>query len=152
MGALPTVHLCPYHPHPGHPPPLGSSLPEGCEDFTLGSCNTEQDELIEKFDKIPDAKGCQGLCGIIERCQHFRYSKSTQECELFHFRFISTCNVIGGPKEPLVQACSKEDAAGGSCHSFISEDCTYNAEVVMVTEGVTASDACQDILIQFGST
>merc|ERR1719153_1311678 len=136
-----------------NPPPsasLRSNLPEGCEDFTLGSCNTEQDELIEKYDKIPDAKGCQSLCGIIERCKHFRYSKSTQECELFHFRFISTCNKIGGPKDPLVKACSNEDSEG-SCHSFINEDCTYNGEIMMVTKGVTGSAACQDILIQFGT-
>merc|ERR1712080_621815 len=91
------------------PPILGSSQPDGCEDFTLGSCNTEQDELIEKYTGIPDAPGCQALCGYIERCQHFRYTKSSQECELFHFRFLTTCNIVAGPKAPLVAACSKED-------------------------------------------
>merc|ERR1712080_216595 len=91
------------------PPILGSSLPDGCEDFTLGSCNTEQDELIEKYTGIPDAPGCQALCGYIERCQHFRYTKSSQECELFHFRFLTTCNIVAGPKAPLVAACSKEE-------------------------------------------
>merc|ERR1712080_317609 len=130
------------------PPILGSSLPDGCEDFTLGSCNTEQDELIEKYTGIPDAPGCQALCGYIERCQHFRYTKSSQECELFHFRFLTTCNIVAGPKAPLVAACSKEDAEGGSCHSFISEDCIYSGTPVMATDGLTTSSACQDILIQ----
>merc|ERR1711890_153655 len=133
------------------PPILGSSLPDGCEDFTLGSCNTEQDELIEKYTGIPDAPGCQALCGYIERCQHFRYTKSSQECELFHFRFLTTCNIVAGPKAPLVAACSKEDAEGGSCHSFISEDCIYSGTPVMATDGLTTSSACQEILIQFGS-
>merc|ERR1712080_533218 len=47
------------------PPILGSSLPDGCEDFTLGSCNTEQDELIEKYTGIPDTPSYRRIASTV---------------------------------------------------------------------------------------
>merc|ERR1712080_441420 len=57
-------------------------LPDGCEDFTVGACNPEQDELIDMYPNIPEEALCQTVCGIQEGCNYFRYSKSSKECKL----------------------------------------------------------------------
>merc|ERR1712002_1037248 len=103
-------------------------LPDGCEDFTVGACNPEQDELIDMYPNIPEEALCQTVCGINEGCNYFRYSKSSKECNLFHYSYLSNCKTIGGPKKPSIDECSKEDEP--SCVSFIREKCNNTGNKV----------------------
>merc|ERR550519_38821 len=123
-------------------------LPDGCEDFTVGACNPEKDEEIDEYTNIPDEAVCQTVCGIQEGCNYFRWSKSTKECKLFHYRFLTSCNIIAGPKEPSIDDCSKEEEP--SCHSFVRENCNSTGNAVLEKSSITDAHACQDLLITVG--
>merc|ERR1711962_328960 len=123
-------------------------LPDGCEDFTVGACSPEKDELIDVYPNIPDEALCQTVCGIQEGCNYFRHSKSTKECKLFHYRFLTSCNVIAGPKEPSIDECAKEEEP--SCHPFVRENCKYAGNAVLNKTSITDAHACQDLLITVG--
>merc|ERR1711962_1991241 len=101
-------------------------LPDGCEDFTVGACSPEKDELIDVYPDIPNEALCQTVCGIQEGCNYFRHSKSTKECKLFHYRFLT------------------------SCHSFVRENCKYGGNAVLNKTSITDAHACQDLLITVG--
>ena len=122
-------------------------LPDGCRNFTVGSCNPEEDELIDIYPRIPDAPLCQEICRIQEGCNYFRWSKSSKECSLYHYRFLASCNIISGPRFPSIDECAKEE--NPSCASFVRENCTYSTET-MSKESVTDAHACQDLLRTIG--
>merc|ERR1712215_555268 len=121
------------------------SLPEGCRDYTVGECSPEKDELIDTYEMIPEAPICQHLCTIQGGCNYFRHSKSSTNCTLYHYRFLSSCNLIAGPKEPGIDACSDELAP--SCNSFIRENCEYQGERVLEKDSITDAHACQELLL-----
>merc|ERR1712080_452847 len=120
--------------------PLLPSLPAGCGDFTVGECSPEQDELIDTYADIPDSALCQTLCGIQEGCNYFRHSKSSLDCTLYHYRFLTSCNLIAGPEKPGIDECSHEEEP--SCDSFVRENCVYNGENVLEKESITDSHDC----------
>merc|ERR1711942_419322 len=130
-----------------HSSPLSQdvSLPAGCKDYTVGECSPEKDELIDTYEMIPEAPICQHLCTIQEGCNYFRHSKSSTNCTLYHYRFLSSCNLIAGPKEPGIDACSDELAP--SCNSFIRENCEYQGERVLQKDSITDAHACQELLL-----
>merc|ERR1719430_502011 len=126
-----------------------SFLPEGCQDFTVGQCNPEQDELIDSYPEIPDMETCQIVCGIQEGCNFFRHSKSTLDCQLYHYRFLTSCNLIAGPMTPTIDECSKDEEH--SCDSFIRENCLYMGTKVLEKDSITDQHACQDLLLTVGA-
>merc|ERR1719516_117720 len=123
-------------------------LPDGCEAFTVGACSPEKDELIDMYPDIPDEALCQTVCGIQEGCNYFRWSMSTKECKLFHYRFLTSCNVIAGPMTPSIDECAKEEAP--SCHSFVRENCNSTGSLVLNKNSITDAHACQDLLNTVG--
>merc|ERR1719153_1047629 len=129
-------------------PSLDVSLPEGCRDFTVGSCDAEEDELIDQYPEIPNGALCQTVCQIQEGCNYFRWSSSSLDCSLYHYRFLSSCNLIAGPKEPSIDDCAKEE--NPSCDSFVRENCLYKGAEVLVKDSITDAHACQDLLITVG--
>merc|ERR1712112_639339 len=121
---------------------------EKCTDFTVGACDPESDELIDMYPSIPNQELCQTVCVIQEGCNFFRYSKSSLECTLYHYRFLTSCNLIAGPKGPLIDTCM--EAGDPSCDDFVRENCLYMGNEVLKKDSITDPHACQDLLINVG--
>ena len=126
------------------------SLPPGCSDFTVGSCSPEVDELIDVYDQIPTAAMCQIICELQEGCNYFSHSISTSSCALFHYRFLSSCQVIGGPVRPSIDECWDTVDTVPSCDSFVRETCVTKGEVVLNKTSITDAHACQQLLQTIG--
>merc|ERR1712180_363786 len=133
-----------------HSSPLSQdvSLPSGCKDYTVGECNPEADELIDTYEQIPDGAVCQTLCGIQEGCNYFRHSKANKTCTLYHYRFLTSCNLIAGPVTPTIDECTGDEER--SCDSFIRENCEYQGDKVLEKGSITDQHACQDLLAEIG--
>merc|ERR1711862_793772 len=131
-----------------HSSPLSQdvSLPAGCKDYTVGECNPEADELIDTYNQIPDGAVCQTLCGIQEGCNYFRHSKANLTCTLYHYRFLTSCNLIAGPVTPTIDECTVDEEH--SCDSFIRENCEYQGDKVLEKGSITDQHACQDLLAE----
>merc|ERR1719285_260307 len=97
---------------------------------------------------IPDSQICQKLCTIQEGCNYFRHSKANLTCTLYHYRFLTSCNLIAGPKEPTIDECAVDEEH--SCDSFIRENCEYQGSKVLEKGSITDEHACQDLLAEIG--
>jgi hypothetical protein len=127
----------------------GSSLASTCGDFTVGQCSPDMDEQIDMYEQIPEAPMCQLLCTIQEGCNYFRHSMSSKQCELYHYRFLSSCNLIAGPDMPDIDDCSEPETP--NCDSFISENCDYSTDKKLEKDSITDAHACQELLQTLGS-
>ena len=91
---------------------------------------------------------CQVTCVVIKGCQYFTYNSVSGTCDLYHKRYLKSCQVIGGPAVPAMDDCldNRED----SCESFIEEDCKYNSTIVTDKTSVADPHACQQLLALLG--
>jgi hypothetical protein len=134
-------------------PAAGTSrdLPPECADFTAGLCNPNADELIETY-PLPNGPSanavCQDVCKTIEGCHYFTYNSEKETCYLFEYRYLDSCEVIGGLAAPVLDICHVE--IEDSCTSFKREDCTYNGNVVFNRTSVANAHACQQLLGTIG--
>merc|ERR1711915_636493 len=80
-------------------------IPDDCKYFTVGGCSPATDEIIETYD-IPNVENaislCQQVCQIQEGCNYFTYNKDLEKCYLFHYRYLDSCQLIGGTAEPML--------------------------------------------------
>merc|ERR1719312_2190239 len=122
-----------------------------CSFFSVGSCYPEQEEVIDTFPLPPNLDDgpavCQDICGVVEGCQYFSYSFSSGSCDLYHYRYLASCQVVGGPDYPSLDDCMD---IGDTCDSFIQEDCSYTADLVLERSSVTNTHHCQDMLLILG--
>ena len=127
-------------------------LPAACAGFTAGLCNPNADELINSY---PLANGpyaqsvCQGLCQEIEDCRYFTYHEVEEACSLFRFRYLASCQVVGGLATPPLAACHEEEESN-SCASFKWEECAYSGNVVFNRTAVPDAYVCQSLLSTIG--
>merc|ERR1712180_562810 len=125
-------------------------IPDDCKYFTVGKCDPSVDEEIETY-PIPNVESavslCQEVCQIQEGCNFFEYNSKKEECLLFHYRYLDSCELIGGTAEPTLDVCSKE--LENTCNSFVREDCEYG-DLVFNKTSVTDSHACQQLLATVG--
>merc|ERR1719158_1154127 len=102
------------------------SSASSCSSFTVSSCSPDQDELVDSFPFPPNTKDgaalCQQTCGIFEGCQFFTFNSVSGYCDLYHYRYLESCQVVGGPAVPAMDDCM-EKGEEDSCESFIEEDC-----------------------------
>merc|ERR1712013_626431 len=124
-----------------------------CSSFSVGSCYPDQEEVIDTFplppnlDDGPAVAVCQDICGVVEGCQYFSYSFSSGFCDLYHYRYLASCQVVGGPDYPSLDDCLD---IGDTCDSFIQEDCSYTADIVLERSSLTNTHHCQDLLLILG--
>jgi hypothetical protein len=126
-------------------------LPPECADFTAGLCNPIVDELIDTYPlpSSPNANAvCQDLCQTIEGCNYFTYNSVNETCYLFEYRYLDSCEVIGGLSAPILDDCHVE--IEDSCTSFKREECTYSGNVVFNRTSVSNAHACQQLLATVG--
>ena len=116
-----------------------------CSSFSVGSCYPDQEEVIDTFPLPPNLDAgpalCQDICGVVEGCQYFSYSFSSGSCDLYHYRYLASCQVVGGPDYPSLDDCLD---IVDTCDSFIQEDCSYTADIVLERLSVTNTHHCQD--------
>jgi hypothetical protein len=128
-------------------------LPAECADFTAGLCNPNSDEQVDFFPNLPYSPGvhavCQQLCQAMESCRYFTYNAAKEACFLFRYRYLDSCDVIGGLAAPKLDVCHEEIL--DSCTSFKREDCTYRGNVVFNRTSVVNAHACQSLLATLGS-
>ena len=86
---------------------------------------------------------------MIEGCQYFTYNSVSGTCDLYHYRYLESCQVIGGPVVPAMDECL-ENANDDSCDSFIEEDCQYTSTLVTDKTSVANPHACQQLLAVLG--
>merc|ERR1711962_155845 len=125
-------------------------IPDDCKYFTVGKCDPSVDEEIETY-PIPNVENavslCQEVCQIQEGCNFFKYNSKQEKCDLFHYRYLESCELIGGTAEPTLDVCSQEIES--TCNSFVREDCEYG-DLVFNKTSVTDSHACQQLLATVG--
>jgi len=118
-----------------------------CQDFTVGACDPSKDELIEEYD-IPNVEEavslCQEVCQIQEGCNFFDYNKNASKCYLFSYRYLDSCQLIGGPVTPGIDDCVQ--GMDNSCASFVREECSYKGDIRFSKESVTDAHSCQALL------
>ena len=118
----------------------------------------------------------QEVCQTIEGCNYFTYDEVKQTCFLFHyryhivklliiikkyfmvqvhfliiyvhFRYLDSCQVIGGLATPVLDACHEE--IQDSCTSFKREDCVYSGTAVYNRTSVNNAHSCQSLLSTIG--
>ena len=132
--------------------PLPSSfLPSSCSSFTVGSCSPDMDELVDSYTDIPSAALCQQICGIQEGCNYFSHSSSSLLCSLYHYRFLSSCQLVAGPSTPPLDQCiTSVPEETPSCSSFMRENCTFLGSPVLNKTSITDGHACQALLDTLG--
>jgi hypothetical protein len=126
--------------------PQSLSLPT-CADYTVAACAPEEEELIDTYTGIPGPAVCQALCRIQEGCGYFRHFRGSLLCGLFHYHYLATCGIIGGPAEPAIDSCSGQ---AGGCGAFRGEDCPYLGDIVLEKEAITDPHAGQQLLATLG--
>ena len=127
--------------HCGPLPSSFSSLPPGCSNYTVGACSPQENELVGSYPGLPSPALCQEVCNIQEDCFYFSHTASTGLCQLYHYRFLASCHVLGGPPLPTIDACQVVDSP--SCDSFMRETCSYTGQTVLNTTAITNAHACQ---------
>merc|ERR1712218_54422 len=75
---------------------------------------------------------------------------SSSSCSLYHYRFLASCQQLGGPALPSIDSCQQEADEAPSCNSFIRETCTYTGKVVLDKDSITDGHACQQLLQEVG--
>merc|ERR1712002_1170212 len=127
-------------------------LPAECAYFTVGGCDPSKDEIIESYDIPNSAENvyslCQQVCQIQEGCNFFKYNKNTEKCDLFHYRYLDSCQLVAGTATPSLDECAQE--LENTCNSFVREDCYYSGDVVFNKTSVTDSHSCQELLATLG--
>ena len=130
-------------------------LPAECADFTAGLCNTNADDMLDSFPGLPDGPYaiavCQELCqaAAAEDCRYFTFNAAQETCYLFRYRYLDSCEVIGGLAEPTLAECHA--AVEDSCDSFKREECSFSGNVVFNRSSVADAAACQQLLGTVGS-
>ena len=66
-----------------------------------------------------------------------------------HFRYLDSCQLIGGLATPVLDACHEE--IQDSCTSFKREDCIYSGIVVYNRTSVNNAHSCQSLLTTIGN-
>lgn len=126
-------------------------LPSECSLFTYGKCQPSQDELVDTY-PLPESEGainiCQEICQIVEACKYFTYDRNEELCFLYHYRYLDSCDLIGGLAEPSLDTCEQEFE--DSCDSFVNENCEYEGELVLEKADITDAHACQQLLNTIG--
>merc|ERR1711890_154612 len=125
-----------------------SSNSDACWDFTVGSCETDTNGLVDFYPDINDGGVCELLCYTRDGCNYFRWSKSSQECKLYTF-LDQHCNIIGGARSPEIEDCLQGEKPVKDF--LLREDCVYQGVEVLRTPGVPFSALCQDLLTVQGS-
>merc|ERR1712035_209948 len=124
---------------------VASSLPDNCDYFTVGNCDPSKDEVIESY-PIPNVENAVSLCQ--EGCNFFKYNAQETKCDLFHYRYLDSCQLVGGTATPTLDTCAQ--GLNNTCNSFVREDCTYGGEMVFNRTSVTDSHSCQELLATIG--
>merc|ERR1712080_216349 len=95
-----TVSPCTITSSPSSPSSLSSlsSNSDACWDFTVGSCETDTNGLVDFNPDINDGGVCELLCYTRDGCNYFRWSKSSQECK----PTLSSINTVTSSVEPGV--------------------------------------------------
>jgi len=99
---------------------------------------------------IPSPGLCQTLCIVQEGCNYFSHTSSSGLCLLFRYRFLSSCQVVGGPALPSIDSCQQIEVKP-SCASFVRESCTNQGDVVIQKTSVTNDGDCQELLQLVGT-
>merc|ERR1719430_540690 len=77
---------------------FSDSPPSSCSSFSVSSCSPDQDELLDTFSfppGTPDGPAlCQATCYVMEGCQYFTYNSVSGTCDLYHYRYLESCQVI----------------------------------------------------------
>jgi len=125
-----------------------------CSRFTVGLCQPSEAELIDTL-PIPDVPGatatCQFLCQVQEDCSTFRYNSTGEICELYHYRYVTSCMLLGGTVEPPIDECLQiNNVDPSSCDGFLQEDCVYTSELLVDKDTVTDRHSCQAYLAGLG--
>jgi len=129
---------------------------DSCRYMTVGGCNHDFNSVIDVFD-IPNDDGngvalCQQVCQIYQdtsSCEFFNYDTKLEQCTLFHYRYLWSCQLLGGPAFPPIEDCIQE--AETDCNSFVKEDCSFLGREVFSNSSVTDANYCQMMLVAFGS-
>ena len=141
------------HFQTAHAKLLQKEIPENCKYFTVGGCNPATNEIIDTYD-IPNAENavslCQQVCQIQEGCNFFSYNNAVEQCTLFHYSYLDSCQLIGGSDVPTIDECTPDDL-DNTCFSFVKEDCEYQGTAVFHKASVTDTHSCQEILVELGA-
>ena len=80
-----------------------------------------------------------------------RYNSTGEVCELYHYRYAGSCQLVGGVAEPPADDCLHLfDVDPGSCGSFRDEACQYRGQVLLEKTSVTDYHSCQGLLQGLG--
>merc|ERR1712126_485489 len=126
-----------------NPLPTLSSHSEACWDFTVGSCSTDSDGLMDFYPDISDGGVCELLCYTRDGCNYFRWSRSSQECKLYT-QLSQDCNIFGGPTSPKIEDCFQDEKPIKDF--LLREDCVYKGHVPGWYDGVHSPEQCQRLL------
>lgn len=137
-----------------HVPPGALTPPHpqaDCSATTVGECDPNRDELIG-VSSLPDGPtavaACQLKCAEREGCQYFTYNRQLATCALYHYRYLESCQLIGGTAWPPMDKCHHEVEQGDTCSSYMRQDCAYSQVVFNST--VTDAHSCQELLVVLG--
>lgn len=124
-----------------------------CNVFTVGECDPNRDELIDEYG-MPDGPlavaSCQLICQVQEGCNYFTYSSAAETCSLYHYRYLASCQLVGGAARPAIDECSQQATEADSCNSYVRENCAYG-RVIFSKSSVTDAHSCQALLAILGS-
>merc|ERR1711973_820248 len=62
---------------------------------------------------------CQQVCQIQEGCNFFKYNSALEKCELFHYRYLDSCQLGGGTATPTL-----DDSSAHLCNFFTVKEST----------------------------
>ena len=80
-----------------------------------------------------------------------RYNSTGEVCQLYHYRYAGSCQLVGGVAEPPADDCLHLfDVDPGSCGSFRDEACQYRGQVLLEKTSVTDYHSCQGLLQGLG--
>ena len=66
----------------------------------------------------------------------------------FFFRYLDSCQVVGGLATPILDACNEE--IQDTCTSFKREECDYTGKLVFTRTSVANAHTCQSLLTTIG--
>ena len=80
----------------------------------------------------------------------FRYNRAGAVCELYHYWYVASCQLIGGTASPPIDECLDiGEVDPNSCDGFLQENCEYS-DLILEEDSVTDRHSCQDFLIGLG--
>jgi len=125
-------------------------IADACAKFTSGECykGTSSDEFpFETYnpEKSSDGSECRMFCETFYKsfCKFYIYDRRLNQCQFWNVdkdKYLSTCNLQGGPKSKTQDDCQTND-----CVKFTNEECIYEGSVLETFRFISTPDICQEI-------